>query len=1026
MKKKKSSAHISKTLLASEELNRHIFENTSSGIVLVNLEGLIVIANAEAKRLLGLSSDEPQRNYVGLYEDQTFWEDGTPCPPEDYPVMRCLKTGRPQSPVTIGVRHPDGEIRWAIYSATPFNDPRGGQIIGALVTFMDVTERKKIEERNRLLYDRNLVGFFRSTLDGRFLECNDGLARLFGFETREELLSHRSTEFYIQSGDRSEYLERLKRERAINNIEFALKRRDGKTLWIVENVTYLPGAGPSGEDVIEGAMIDLTARKMAETALQEAENKFRNLVEQSLVGVYILQDNHFVYVNPRFTEIMGYTFDEIRKRPAVDYIFAPDRPLVAENIRRRISGEIPSLHYTTRAIHKNGSIVQLEVFGAATMLDDRPAVIGTLIDITERKRSEEALRESYQFTQQVISNAGEGIVVYDYNFRYVVWNPYMEKLTGLPASEVLGKTPMELFPEMNAQGLMQILEDVRRGSRNEAVDFQYEIPSTQRRGWVTGTYHPNYNAAGEVVGVIGVINDISARKAIENQLAEEKERLLVTLRSIGDGVITTDVDGRIVLINKVAEYLTGWNQEEAKGGFLEKVFQISDYDGRPALNPVSQVLKNRHVFILQEQTSLLSKDGTQRIISNSAAPIHDKESRLIGVVLVFRDVTEKQKMEEELQKSRKIESLGILAGGIAHDFNNILTSILGNISLARLELSRTRTEKLNDILTNAEKASFMARDLTKQLLTFSKGGAPIKTTALIRDLLQDSANFALAGSNVKCTFRIAGDLANAEIDRSQISQVIHNLVLNAMQAMPQGGIIDISAENLTLEKDSVSDGFRIHAGDFIKISITDHGAGIPEANLGKIFDPYFTTKVKGSGLGLATSYSIVKNHGGYIRVKSQVGAGTTFEILLPSSDKAILRPEKAPVQEIAGKGTVLIMDDEDTIRHILSRMLTKLGLETVEAQDGQEAIDLYRVAFESGRPFRAIIMDLTIPGGMGGKETITRLKTIDPNVRAIVSSGYSNDPIMSDYESYGFSNILSKPYRLEDLASVMASILRSD
>jgi CheY-like chemotaxis protein len=382
-------------------------------------------------------------------------------------------------------------------------------------------------------------------------------------------------------------------------------------------------------------------------------------------------------------------------------------------------------------------------------------------------------------------------------------------------------------------------------------------------------------------------------------------------------------------------------------------------------------------------------------------------------------------MEQELQKIQKLESIGILAGGIAHDFNNILTAILGNISLAKMEANPK--DEIYERLVEAEKASLQAKNLTQQLLTFSKGGAPIKKTESITEVIKDSAEFALRGSNVKCEFFIPNDIWPVEVDKGQISQVISNLIINADQAMPEGGIIKVRVENVApvgaVRPCQPVAELPIKDGKYVKIEIEDDGIGIPKEHLPKIFDPYFTTKQKGSGLGLATSYSIIKRHDGYIAVESELGVGTTFYIYLPASSKQILTKKDAEERLILSKGRILVMDDEEVVRDVAGIMLKRIGYDVEFADDGAEALELYKKAEESGQPFDAVIVDLTIQGGMGGEQMIKKLLEIDPNVKAIVSSGYSTDAIMSNFKQYGFSGVVTKPYRIAELSETLYKVL---
>jgi CheY-like chemotaxis protein len=326
------------------------------------------------------------------------------------------------------------------------------------------------------------------------------------------------------------------------------------------------------------------------------------------------------------------------------------------------------------------------------------------------------------------------------------------------------------------------------------------------------------------------------------------------------------------------------------------------------------------------------------------------------------------------------------------------------------------------LLSSAEKASMRARGLTQQLLTFARGGSPVKNTASIRQLLKESVAFVLRGSNVKCKYSIARDLWAVDMDEGQMAQVISNLAINAMQAMPEGGTINVKAENITAGKRKFSS---LKVGRYAKISIEDQGIGIPEEHLQKVFDPYFTTKKGGSGLGLATAYSIVRNHSGHVEVDFEVRDGTAFNIYLPASEQKAPKRKKERKQPVKMLGKrVLVMDDETDIRESVGAALKLFGYDVTFSSDGAGTVKMYKKAMKSGRPFDAVIMDLTIPGGMGGKEALEKLFKIDPGVRAIATSGYSNDPVMADFKKHGFCNIIPKPYRIEDLSRVLHKVIK--
>ena len=509
------------------------------------------------------------------------------------------------------------------------------------------------------------------------------------------------------------------------------------------------------------------------------------------------------------------------------------------------------------------------------------------------------------------------------------------------------------------------------------------------------------------------------RQWYQETLAEEKERLEVTLQSIGDGVITTDVEGRVTLINRVGESLTGWQRDDAAGSSIDQVFSILDGDTRAKLSsPIADILATGAHSIAATTAILVSREGTERLIACSVAPLCKHEGKIIGGVLVFRDITEKHRMQEELQRVEKLESIGVLAGGIAHDFNNILTAIIGNIALTKNDIRPDTVifTKLGKI----EKAAFRAKSLTQQLLTFSKGGEPVKRPLFLDRLFHDAATFVLGGSNVGLEFTPPPDIWPVEADEGQISQVINNLVINAVQAMPDGGVIQGGLKNVVL---STASPLPLPRGRYVMMTLKDFGTGISKENVNRIFDPFFTTKKSGSGLGLATAHSILEKHNGHLTVDSQLGSWTRFTAYLPASDEEIAHAQDARNSVVRGAGKILIMDDDETILDVIGAMLHGVGYDVVSARDGQEMVQAYEKSLSHGKSFDVVILDLTIPGGMGGRDAVGRLLQLDPQARAIVSSGYSNDPVMADYQAFGFRGAISKPYRFEELCQVIEDVL---
>jgi PAS domain S-box-containing protein len=511
---------------------------------------------------------------------------------------------------------------------------------------------------------------------------------------------------------------------------------------------------------------------------------------------------------------------------------------------------------------------------------------------------------------------------------------------------------------------------------------------------------------------------LQARRA-EQALADEKALLTVTLRSIGDGVITTDLTGAVLLVNKAAETLTGWTLQEAAGLPLDAVFRTVDPETRRACdNSVAMLTRDPRKVGFNRSSVLTARDLTERPIEETAAPLRDADGHTIGMVMVFRDITDALKVQEERAKASKIASLGLLAGGIAHDFNSILISIMGNLSMARVSTSARGTTRAFD---EAQRACLRARQLTWQLLTFSRGGVPLKKTLSIPRMLKEATGLALRGSNVSCVFDIAPDLWAVSADEEQLTQVINNLVVNAQQAMSDGGAIEIRAENIIEPGNRWEHALRVEPGRYLRISFADHGIGIPEHNLGRIFDPYFSTKQKGSGLGLATAYSIVKNHGGYVSVASTPGQGTTLAVNFPASTtEAALEPiSTVPI----GASRILVMDDDESLRTHTVKMLQSLGHSVEVADTGSAAVEQYVRALKTGQPFDAVLLDLVVPRGLGGREALEMISEIDPAVKAIMVTGCPETAETTELLDFGFKAAIAKPFTLEHLKTTLRTVM---
>jgi len=643
--------------------------------------------------------------------------------------------------------------------------------------------------------------------------------------------------------------------------------------------------------------------------------------------------------------------------------------------------------------------------------------IGILQDITERKHVTEALSLSEKRFKELWDNAPIAYHVINTDGIILDVNQTECDMLGYLKTEMVGRPIFDFILSEQKSDAQKRFEKKIHGNYVPISEERVYIKKNGTQIFVSIKDLFERDVDGKVCGVRTTMLDITEQNKAEAALTESEKRYRTLFNSGNDAIFVSLYNdegsvSKFIEVNEIACHKLGYTREE--------LMEMSPLDFGISENQdkTLELLKSLKVNKPAVQETVHATKSGKRIpveVSYLLIEIENQKS----VLSISRDISERKEMEFERQRSEKLESIGILAGGIAHDFNNILTVIMGNITLSKM-YSEPGT-KVFERLTEAERGAFRAKDLTQQLLTFSRGGAPILKTASIKELLLESAKFPLTGSKVKCDFFIAENLWHVEMDEGQINQVIHNIVLNAEQAMPEGGLIHVTAENIQIGPDNT---LLLKQGKFIKITIRDNGIGIAKEHLKKIFDPYFSTKSKGSGLGLTMVYSIIKNHNGVVTIDSKPGVGTTFYIYLPASEGTLEKIDDEEKNLLSGFGKVLIMDDEELIRKMAAEMLKNLGYEVQIAKDGTEAITLYQKEMKNGSPFSAVIMDLTIPGGMGGQEALQILRKIDPTVKAIVSSGYSNDPVMSRYSEYGFSGVVAKPYKISDLGMAIRKVMK--
>ncbi len=907
---------------------------------------------------------------------------------------------------------------------TPIYDS-GGNLLGLAGVSRDVTERRlkddalrESEERFRGAFENAAVGASMIDMKGRFIKVNRRLCEILGY-TQEELLSKTFSDVTHPEDVRigvDALAKQMAGEADALSFEKRYIHRDGHVVHMIVSPSVIRDRDGKPTHCV-GMFQNITQRKQAEESLL----LFRNLLNKSNDAITVNDPvtGRLLMVNDKACSNLGYERSELLTKRTLDIesIF-PDQAAWGAHVSEVKSKGYLILEGMNR--RRDGTLFPVEVNVTYMTVGGTDYMVAVLRDITERKASEQALRISEERLSKAQKMAHVGNWEENYATGRLYWSEEVYHIYGVdpatftPTLEAVGKAmhPDDLGPFVKAVN----------AALYERKHFEMDYRLIRPDGTIR-TVHTigkvSYDQAGKPVVHAGTVQDITEQKKAEEKLRQSEEFIRNILDTVDEGFIVVDHDYRILTANKAYCDQAG----ESYGTVIGRhCYEISHKSQRPCFEEREECAV-RNVFMTGEPWTSVHRhtdaEGTILHVETKAFPVKDGTGAVTSVIETVNNVTERHLLEEERLKTQKLEAIGTLAGGIAHDFNNLLQGVFGYISMARITFDQK--DRSLAMLTQAEQALQMSVNLTKQLLTFSKGGKPVKTKVSLRSVIDNSVKFALSGSRVDYRIVFDQNLRTVEADEGQIGQVIQNVVLNADQAMPQGGTIVITAKNVQAPDPLLP--HLLKKGNYVEISIQDNGIGIPAPDMHKIFDPYFTTKQKGSGLGLATSYSIIKNHGGLIDVVSRTGTGTICFIYLPATDAGIEVQKNPSVSPAVRQGKILVMDDEEVVRNIVGEMLKALGHAVEFAEHGDAAIEKYQAAREAGNPFDIVILDLTVRGGLGGKETNNRLLAIDPGARVIVSSGYSDDAVMADHRAHGFAACLRKPYQLDELVSTLNALL---
>ena len=767
--------------------------------------------------------------------------------------------------------------------------------------------------------------------------------------------------------------------------------------------------------------------------------------------IFVKDINHqWVFVNQKICDLIGYSEREILGRSDYDLftkeqaddLLKTDTLIFSEGIEKEF---VEFIRTSKGSIRKIVTKKKLLIDNSGTKF-----LVGTIRDITDlsllEKRElqvnkvlkklalggsiEEVLSMTLEVAEEEFPGMIASILIVDRESKRLrsIVTPnlpdyFIRAIEGTPIKDEMGSCGTAAF-----RGETIVVEDiqthlywkgVRALTERACLRSCWSQPIFATDGEIVGTFALYYRESRkptlvelklmETMAQVAAISIESYR--IRNEKVMLRKMLANIIDSMPSVLIGTDTKGKVTQWNLEVENITGIPRENAIGQPLEVVYPKI----KTELSELYEAIRSKEV---KEKTKKISVQPLEDRYENiTIFPL--RANGIEGAVIRIDDVTEREQLEEIRIQHDKLKSIGVLAGGIAHDFNNLLVGVLGNIDLASNIIEKSN--KAYPLLQKAEKASLRAKDLTTQLLTFSKGGHPVRKPVALESLIKESAEFILAGSNVVCNYTISNDIWLVNVDSGQISQVIQNIIINAKEAMETGGVIDITCDNI--DKHSIYAHKSLKEEKYVMVKISDTGTGIQKSITGKIFDPYFTTKQKGSGLGLAVCHSIILKHEGFIKLVSTEGEGTTFYIYIPAlcNRENIIVDNKYITKKSSGK--IMVMDDEELVRDLITNMLNQLGFETVIAYDGEEAVKIYNSLLGSDSPVDLIIMDLTIPNGMGGKEAVQKILEINNKAKVIVFSGYSTDPIISNFKDYGFVNALKKPFNFSELSMVVNAVL---